>query len=83
MGTLHKTSASRDLVDARVDMPADIRQHAAFQIFVFEKDRAPRMIFVLSRQVLPQCVGMAELVGRISIERRVRIRGSPLRRLAG
>src|SRR5581483_8382615 len=64
------------LVDAGVNMPSYIGQYAALQIFIFKKNSAPRVVFLLPRQVLSQGVWIAELIGRIGVERRVGIRAA-------
>jgi hypothetical protein len=57
-----------DLVDAGVDMPADVRQHSTFQIFVFEK-QSPQLVnnslvsnFVAKRVGIVESPGCAELI---------------------
>ena len=49
-----------DLVDAGIDMAADIRQHRAFQIFVLEKNGAPVVRRLHTGQVRPERVGIVE-----------------------
>ncbi len=69
IGIEHRLAAN--LVDAGVNVPADVRQHAAPQIFILQINRAPGMGHALRRQILAQRIGIAEIGGRVLIERRV------------
>ena len=71
IGVEHRLSA--DLVDAGVDMPADVGQHGTFQVFVFEIDRSQVMLTPLFRSLLSQRVGIVEPVGGELVEGSIRI----------
>ena len=72
IGIEHRLPA--DLIDAGVQVTADIGQDAALQIFVFEKQRAPGDISFPAGEVLAQCIGIIEPGNRENVERRVWIR---------
>ena len=72
-----KHRLARNLVDARIKMSANIRQHRALQIFIFEVNHPPRMIHTPVGQIGPQRIRIAEPVGSELIEGRIRI-GQPL-----
>ena len=54
-------------------MPADVGQHGALQIFVFQVDRAPRVIDAAAGQILAQRVGIVEAIGSELVEGRIGI----------
>src|SRR5204863_8610090 len=71
VGMKHRLPA--DFVGARINMPAQIRQHRTFQIFVFKIDRTPSVLGTLVGYLFPQCIGIAKSTDRELVERRVRI----------
>jgi len=60
-----------DLVDAGVDVAAEIGQHGAFEEFVFEINGAPVMHRLGIPHAFAGCVGVAEVFGEEEVEGRV------------
>ena len=74
IGIEHRLPA--DFVDARIDMPAQIRQDRTLQVFVFKIDRAPAVSCTLVADFFPQGIGIIESTGRELVEGRIWIRRS-------
>jgi len=70
----HRLAA--ELVDASVEMPADIRQYGALQVFVLQVDGPPVVRRATIGQVLAQRVRIVEAGGGELVERRIAV-GQP------
>jgi len=66
VGIEHRLAA--DLVDAGIQMAADIGQHRTLQVFVLEEDRAPRVVCPYARKIRAQRIGIIEAGRFIDIE---------------
>ena len=64
-------SLPADLVQAAVEMPAELRQHRHLQELVFEEERAVAFDFPLIGQRVANGVGIVEALGGKQIERRI------------
>ncbi len=67
----------RDFVNTGVKVPANVRQHGAFQVFIFQINGTPVVIHAAARQIFPQDIRIVELVVRELVEGRIRV-GHPL-----
>ncbi len=67
--------ASRALVQAAVEMTAQIREHRHAQVFVLQVQAAPAHGLATHRQAVAHGIGIVEPAEREQVERRVWIRG--------
>src|SRR5450432_141786 len=69
VGVEHRLAGN--FVDARVQVPANVGQHGAFQVFIFQIDGAPIVIHAAAGQIFTQHIRIVELVVRELVERRI------------
>src|SRR5205085_3786722 len=62
-----------DLIDAGVDVAADVRQDRALEVFVFEEKRAPGDFLALVGQTVPDGIGVIEFGRGENVERGIRV----------
>src|SRR5580704_211062 len=62
-----------DFVEARINMPAQIRQYRTFQVFVFKVDRTPAVLLTMIGYLFPQRVRIAISIDRELVEGRIGI----------